>query len=792
MKRSYMDYAMSVIMGRALPDARDGLKPVHRRIIFAMYKMGNFWNREFKKSARVVGDVIGKYHPHGDAAVYDAIVRMAQDFSLRYPLVNGQGNFGSIDGDPPAAMRYTEVRLTRLAHTLLDDIEKDTVDFIPNYDATLTEPMLLPTRIPNLLANGAAGIAVGMSTNIPPHNLNELISGVKAVVQNPDLPFEELINHIPGPDFPTGGFILGRTGILSAYKTGRGIIQMRARTHIEKVKTSDRNRIIVTEIPYQTNKSKIIERVAYLVQNKIIEGISDIRDETDREGIRIVIELKRGENPEVVLNQLFKHTQLQTSFGIILLAVLNNQPKVFTLKQLIDLFIHFRLEVIVRRSQFELKKAQARAHILEGFKIVLDHLDEAIALIRASHLPSEAKAGLMERFKLTETQAQAILDMRLQRLTGLEREKILGEYKEVIQTIARLEEILSNEGLRRKIIVEELEQIEELFHDPRRTEIIDTQGAIGIEDIIAEEDMLVTISYRGYIKRVSPTLYRSQNRGGKGRIGMDIKDEDFVSQIFTASTHDYLFFFTDQGRAYALKVHELPYVGPASRGRSIVNLINLKKGEKVTTAFSLRGFESYPYVLFITRKGMVKKTTLSAYRNIHSGGILAIKIKEEDSLVKVLGARDDQDVVICSHAGKAIHFSVGDIRPMGRVTTGVRAIRLGGNDYVIGMDIVQEGATLLTVTEKGFGKRSSFSEYRNQARGGSGIINIKVTPKVGYPAGVLKVEDEDEIVLITSSGKLIRLSVKDIPIIGRNTQGVKLINIGEGESVTSITKLVER
>ena len=534
MKRSYMDYAMSVIMGRALPDARDGLKPVHRRIIYAMYKMGNFWNKEFKKSARVVGDVIGKYHPHGDAAVYDAIVRMAQDFSLRYPLVNGQGNFGSIDGDPPAAMRYTEVRLTRLAHLLLEDIEKDTVDFVPNYDATLTEPMLLPTRIPTLLANGASGIAVGMSTNIPPHNLNELINGIKAVIRNPDLSFEELIEYIPGPDFPTAGFILGREGILSAYKTGRGIIQMRARTHIEKVKSSDRERIIVTEIPYQTNKSKIVERIAQLVQNKTIEGITDIRDETDREGIRIVIELKRGETPEVILNQLFKHTQLQTSFGIILLSVLNNQPKIFNLRQLIDLFIHFRLEVIVRRSQFELKKAKARAHILEGFKIILDHLDEAIALIRASHLPAEAKQGLMERFGLSETQAQAILDMRLQRLTGLEREKILEEYKEIIQTIARLEEILSNEGLRREIIIEELEQVEELVQEPRRTEIIDAQGEIGIEDIIAEEDMLVTISYRGYIKRVSPRLYRSQNRGGKGRIGMNIKDEDFVTQIFTA------------------------------------------------------------------------------------------------------------------------------------------------------------------------------------------------------------------------------------------------------------------
>jgi len=792
MKRSYMDYAMSVIMGRALPDARDGLKPVHRRIIFAMYKMGNFWNKEFKKSARVVGDVIGKYHPHGDAAVYDAIVRMAQDFSLRYPLVNGQGNFGSIDGDPPAAMRYTEVRLTRLAHSLLEDIEKDTVDFIPNYDSTLTEPMLLPTRFPNLLANGASGIAVGMSTNIPPHNLNELISGIKAVIKNPDLSFEELLKHIPGPDFPTAGFILGRAGILSAYKTGRGIIQMRARTHIEKVKSPERSRIIVTEIPYQTNKSKIIERIAHLVQTKVVDGISDIRDETDREGIRIVIELKRGENPEVVLNQLFKHTQLQTSFGIILLAVLNNQPKIFSLKQLIDLFIHFRLEVIVRRSQFELRKAKARAHILEGFKIILDHLDEAIAMIRASRLPSEARSALMKRFQLSETQAQAILEMRLQRLTGLEREKILAEYRDIIQTIARLEEILANEGLRKEIIIEELDEIDELFLDPRRTEIIDAPGDIGIEDIIAEEDMLVTISYRGYIKRVSPRLYRSQNRGGKGRIGMNIKDEDFVAQIFTASTHDFLLFFTDAGRVYAIKVHELPYVGPASRGRSIVNLINLKKGEKVSTAFSMRDFESYPYVLFITRRGTVKKTSLSAYRNIHRGGILALNLNEGDSLVKVLGVHDTEDVVICSHGGKAIRFSTRDIRPTGRTATGVRAIRLEKDDYVIGMDIVQEGATLLTVTERGYGKRSPFTDYRNQSRGGSGVINLKITPKVGYPAGVLKVEDEDGIVLITSSGKLIRLQVKDVPVIGRNTQGVKLINIEEGESVTSITKLEER
>jgi len=792
MKRSYMDYAMSVIMGRALPDARDGLKPVHRRIIFAMYKMGNFWNRETKKSARVVGDVIGKYHPHGDSAVYDAIVRMAQDFSLRYPLVYGQGNFGSIDGDPPAAMRYTEVRMTRLTHSLLEDIEKDTVDFIPNYDATLTEPLLMPTRFPVLLANGASGIAVGMSTNIPPHNLNELISGIKAVIQNPDLSFEELIEHIPGPDFPTAGYILGREGILSAYKTGRGIIHMRARTHIEKVKTSDRARIIVTEIPYQTNKSKIIERVAHLVQSKVIEGISDIRDETDREGLRIVIDLKRGETPEIVLNQLFKHTQLQGSFGIIMLAVLNNQPKIFTLRQLIDLFIAFRLEIIVRRCQFELKKARARAHLLEGFKIILDHLDEAIALIRASRLPAEAKQGLMEKFGLSETQAQAILEMRLQRLTGLEREKILSEYKDIIQTIARLEEILSNEGLRKKIVIEELDHIEELIHDPRRTEIIADQGEIGIEDIIAEEEMLVTISFRGYIKRVSPRLYRSQNRGGKGRIGMNIKDEDFVTRIFTASTHDYILFFTNQGRVYALKVHELPYVSPASRGRSIVNLINLKKGETVTTAFSLKHFESFPHVLFITKKGTVKKTALMAYKHINVGGILAINLREDDSLVKVLGVNDEQQVVVCSHLGKAIRFAVKDIRAMGRTATGVRAIRLSAEDSIIGMDIVQDGATLLTVTEKGYGKRSDFKAYRTQARGGSGIINIKTTEKVGLAAGILKVEDQDGIVLITSSGKLIRLSVKDISVIGRNTQGVRLIDIPAGETVAAITKLLDQ
>ncbi len=792
MKRSYMDYAMSVIMGRALPDARDGLKPVHRRIIFAMYKMGNFWNRETKKSARVVGDVIGKYHPHGDSAVYDAIVRMAQDFSLRYPLVYGQGNFGSIDGDPPAAMRYTEVRMTRLTHSLLEDIEKDTVDFIPNYDATLTEPLLMPTRFPVLLANGASGIAVGMSTNIPPHNLNELISGIKAVIKNPDLSFEELIAHIPGPDFPTAGYILGREGILSAYKTGRGIIHMRARTHIEKVKTSDRARIIVTEIPYQTNKSKIIERVARLVQTKVIEGISDIRDETDREGLRIVIDLKRGETPEIVLNQLFKHTQLQGSFGIIMLAVLNNQPRIFTLRQLIDLFIAFRLEIIVRRCQFELKKAQARAHLLEGFKIILDHLDAAIALIRASRLPAEARQGLMKKFGLSETQAQAILEMRLQRLTGLEREKILSEYRDIIQTIARLEEILSNEGLRKEIVVEELDHIEELVHDPRRTEIIADQGEIGIEDIIAEEEMLVTISFRGYIKRVSPRLYRSQNRGGKGRIGMNIKDEDFVTRIFTASTHDYILFFTNQGRVYALKVHELPYVSPTSRGRSIVNLINLKKGETVTTAFSLKHFESFPYVLFITKKGTVKKTALVAYKHINSSGILAINLREDDSLVKVLGVNDDQQVIVCSHLGKAIRFAVKDIRSMGRVATGVRAIRLSAGDSIIGMDIVQEGATLLTVTEKGYGKRSDFKAYRTQTRGGSGVINIKTTEKVGPAAGILKVEDQDGVVLITSSGKLIRLAVKDISVIGRNTQGVRLINIPEGETVAAITKLLDQ
>ncbi|MBJ6726188.1 DNA gyrase subunit A [Geomesophilobacter sediminis] len=795
MKRSYMDYAMSVIVGRALPDVRDGLKPVHRRCLFAMYDMGNDWNKPYKKSARVVGDVIGKYHPHGDTAVYDTLVRMAQDFSLRYPLVDGQGNFGSIDGDRAAAMRYTEIRMEHLAHELLADLDKETVDYGPNYDDSLKEPLVLPSKFPNLLVNGSAGIAVGMATNIPPHNLSEVVDGIVAIIQNPDLTFEELMELIPGPDFPTGGFIYGREGIVSAYKTGRGIVQMRAKAVIETQKKTERQSIIVTEIPYQVNKARLIEKIAELVKEKKIEGISDLRDESDREGMRIVIELKRDENPTVILNHLYKQTQMQASFGIIMLAIVHSQPRVLTLRETIDYFVDHRKEIVTRRTIYELKKAEARAHILEGLKIALDNLDEVIALIKASASPAEAKVGLMNRFALSELQAQAILDMRLHRLTGLERDKILDELAEIRKYIARLKEILSSETEILKIIVGELLELKEKFGDERRSEIVSQTADISLEDTIVEEDMVVTISHTGYIKRNSVTLYRAQRRGGKGKTGMKTKEEDFVEQLFIASTKDYLMFFTDAGKVYWLKVYEIPEAGRTARGKAIVNLLNLASGEKITAILPVKEFVEDKYIMMATRQGVVKKTSLMEYSHPRAGGIIAVNLDEGDKLIAVALTDGRQDVLLASANGKSIRFKEDEVRSMGRVSRGVRGMMLEGKDQVIGMAILNDefsDSTLFTVTENGYGKRTEISEYRIQSRGGKGVITIKTTERNGNVVDIKQVSDENDLMLITDQGKILRVPVAGFSIIGRNTQGVRLMVMEENERIVAVARLAEK
>ena len=791
MRQSYMAYAMSVIIGRAIPDVRDGLKPVHRRVLYAMYDINNAWNTPYKKSARVVGDVIGKYHPHGDVAVYDTIVRLAQDFSMRYPLVDGQVNFGSIDGDPPAAMRYTEVRMAQLAGEILADLEKETVDFAPNYDDSLREPLVLPSRVPNLLVNGASGIAVGMATNIPPHNLREVVGALVAMVEKPDISMKELMAYIPGPDFPTGGFIYGKETITQAYAEGRGIIQMRGKAFTETVKRTGKEQIIISEIPYMVNKVRLIEQIAGLVQEKKIEGIADLRDESDREGMRIVIELKRDAVSEVVINQLYKHTALQDSFGVNMLAIMDGRPKLLSLKDALKAFLDHRREVVTRRTVYDLRKAEERLHILEGLKIALDHLDPVIALIRGSKDPRSAKEGLMDNFGLTDIQAQAILDMRLQRLTGLERDKILDEHRETTELIAQLSVILADEKEVYRIIVEELKEIQERYGDDRRTKIVDQSEELSIEDLIVEEDMAVTISHEGYIKRNPVTLYRAQRRGGKGKIGTTTREEDFVEYLFVASTHSYILFFTTVGKVYWIKVHELPQAGRAAKGKPIVNLLNLEQGERVSAFLPVREFQEGRFVVFATKKGLIKKTELMAYANPRSNGIRAIGLEQGDEVIGVRLTDGQQEIILSTLDGQSIRFKEEQVRPTGREACGVFGMRMDEGDEVVSMEMLSPGASILTVAENGYGKRSPMEEYRLTSRGGKGIITMKATEKTGRVVGVQQVTDEDQLMLVTNTGKIIRLRIKDLRVIGRNTQGVRLIDLEEGERVVSLARLAE-
>ena len=792
MKKSYLDYAMSVIIGRALPEVRDGMKPVHRRILFAMRELKNDWNKAHKKSARIVGDVIGKYHPHGDTAVYDTIVRMAQDFSLRYPLIDGQGNFGSVDGDPAAAMRYTEIRMTRLAHQMLEDLDKETVEFAPNYDETLTEPSVLPAKVPNLLINGSSGIAVGMATNIPPHNLFEVIEAIKAIIDNPDLTWQDLLQYIPGPDFPTAGIIYGTNGIYDAYKTGRGIIRIRARAVIEKDKRTGRETIVITELPYQVNKAKLITKIAELIRHKQIEGIRYVRDESDREGMRIALGLKKDQISGVIFNHLFKHTQMEISFGIIFLAVVNNQPQLLSLKEIIEHFILHRKEIIIRRTRYDLKKAEARAHILEGLKIALENLDDAVSLIRKSKTPDEAKKGLVQTFDLTVIQAQAILDMRLQRLTGLEQEKIIEEYKNTLKDIAWYNEILSSERLVENIIKDELTEIQQEFGDQRRAEIVESTIEITIEDMIVEEDMVVSVTKSGYIKRNPITLYRQQHRGGKGKTAMGIKEEDFVADLFVASTHHTFLFFTNQGRVYWRKVYEIPQTGRTSRGKAIVNLLNLEKNEKLTTVLAVPAFEPGYHILMATKNGLVKKTDIMAYSRPRAGGIIALSLVPGDELIQTRITDGTLNVFLGSAMGKSIRFHESDVRPTGRVARGVRGLRLAQGDRIVGMEVLSHGQTLFTATEKGYGKRTSIDEYPLHKRGGKGVITIKTSERNGLVVAILLVDEDDDLMLMADSGKLIRMPISGISVIRRNTQGVKLIGMTPEERVVGVARLAEK
>jgi DNA gyrase subunit A len=799
MKRSYMDYAMSVIIGRALPDVRDGLKPAHRRVLYGMRTMGLASNRAYRKCAKIVGEVMGNFHPHGDASIYDTLVRLAQEFNMRYPLVDGQGNFGSIDGDPPAAMRYTEARPEPLAEAMMSDLDKETVDFVPNYDETTEEPTVLPTTFPNLLVNGSAGIAVGMATNVPPHNMRDVIDGVLAAIDQRGQARQErlkaVLRAVPGPDFPTGGIIVGRTGIFQAYTTGRGAITVRARVTTEESKKGEKTALIVTEIPYQVNKKRLIENIAELYREKTIEGISDLRDESDRDGMRIVIELKRGEVPEVVLNNLYKHTQLQTTFGIIMLAIAGGRPKVLNLLEVIENFVEFRREVVRRRTEFELRKAEARAHILEGLRIALDHLDEVIRLIRGSKNPPEAREGLIANFKFSTVQAQAILDMQLQRLTGLERQKILDELAELTKTIERLRAILSSDELLMQVVVSELKDVRQKFGDERRTEIIDESGELRIEDLIADEDMAITVTNTGYIKRTPISTYRAQRRGGKGRIGMRTREEDYVSHLFIASTHAYIMIFTDRGRAYWLKVHEVPDVGPGGKGKAIVNLVQFEDGEKIAALLAVKELpeqEGQQFVVMGTRKGTIKKTDLSAFSNPRPSGIIAMGVEEGDAVIAVELSDGKEQVFLGTRDGMAIRFEETDVRPMGRTAYGVRGISLREDDEVVAMEVVRQGGTLLTVAQNGYGKRTELEEYRLQSRGGVGIINIQTSDRNGKVVGIAYVYDDDEVLLISQQGMILRMRAGDVRSIGRATQGVRLIEMEEGDAVVAIAKLAEK
>ncbi|MCK4430050.1 MAG: DNA gyrase subunit A [Candidatus Aminicenantes bacterium] len=792
MRQSYLDYAMSVIIGRAIPDIKDGLKPVHRRTLFAMYDAGNAWNRAYKKSARIVGDVIGKYHPHGEMAVYDALVRMAQDFSLRYPLVDGQGNFGSIDGDPPAAMRYTEVRLKKIAQQLLADLDKDTVNFIPNYDESLKMPEVLPAKFPNLLINGGSGIAVGMATNIPPHNLREIIDGIIYFIRTPKATLEEIMQFIPGPDFPTGGYIFGLDAIKSAYSTGKGIIRLRARAMIEKGRGNERDRIVITEIPYQVNKSRLLENIAELVNNKRIEGIADIRDESDREGMRIVIEIKKGEFPEVILNNLYKHTSLQTSFGIIMLAIVDKQPKVLSLFDMMRYFIAHRQDVVRRRTRFELKKAELRAHILEGLTIALDHLDEIISLIRSSRTVDQARKGLITNFSLTKVQAQAILDLQLQKLTRLEREKIQKEYEELKKLIAKLRKILSSEKFIVDIIVDELTQIKEEYQDDRKTEIMaETVSELMPEDLIKEEDVALTYTSSGYIKRTSLSYYHFQSRGGKGKRGISMKAEDVVQDLFICSTHSYLLIFTNKGRLYWLKALYIPDVGVSSRGKSISNLVQFNPEEKVSSLVAVKDFSRDLYVVMLSSGGRIKKTRLSDFRHIRSGGIIAITLNPGSELLAAKLTDGQNDILIGTKLGKAIRFKESDVRPMGRQAAGVKAITMRPKDQIIGMIVVGKGEKyIFTASEKGFGKKTEIDIYPRRRRGGKGVINLKVNSRIGQAIGIVGISEE-ELLLITEIGKVIRIKIEQVRPLGRATQGVRIINLGDNDRVVSIAKARE-
>lgn len=788
-KHSYLDYAMSVIIGRALPDVRDGLKPVHRRILFAMRELGNDWNKPYKKSARIVGDVIGKYHPHGDAAVYDALARMAQDFSMRYALVDGQGNFGSVDGDPPAAMRYTEVRQNKLAHEFLTDLDKETVDFVPNYDSSLEEPCVLPTLVPNLLINGSSGIAVGMACNIPPHNLSEVVDGLIALIDDPEIELDRLLSIIPGPDFPTAGMIYGGQGIREAYATGKGLIKVRARVEVEDL-NGDQQRIVITELPFQVNKARLLERIAELVKLKRLEGIKDIRDESDRRGMRVAIDLKRDEHAEVILNNLYKHTNMEVTFGINLLAIVHNRPELLSLKEILSHFLEHRRTVLLRRTAFELRRAEERAHILEGLKIALENLDAIIELIKRAPNPKEARVQLMDKYALSEKQAQAVLDMRLQRLTGLERQKILEEYRAILEEIARLRKILEDESLLMSVVRQELLELKEQYGDSRRTEIVHEVQELDLIDYITEEDMVVTVSHAGYIKRSPVHLYRSQRRGGKGRTGTRPRQEDFVELLFVASTHDYLLFFTNLGRIHWLKVYELPEASPLARGKAVVNLLQLQEVERVATILPVREFETNMYVVMVTRKGVVKKTDLMAFGKPRAGGIIALKIDKDDELINARLTDGSQQLFFTTRAGKSLRTREDEIRPMGRVARGVKGMDVNGSSLV-GMEVVSEEATILTVSENGFGKRTETKEYPLRRRGGKGVLTMRTTKRNGPVVGFRQVGDNDEIMLITDRGRIIRMQVKEISVIGRITQGVRLIDIESGERVVDMASLAE-